>query len=111
MFDLESYSGLRAGDPTPKFQGSTERQGHRFDGWDPEWSETVTGTVTHVAKWTYVGPGDSEGEKDPAKPEPIAGVTTPKTGDNINFALLASVLLLSGIILVGTAHALRTKRD
>lgn len=111
VFEPESYSGLRVGDPTPKFKGNTERHGFRFDGWYPEWSETVTGSVTHVAKWTYVGTGDADGGKDPAKPAPIAGATTPKTGDSINFALLASVLLLSGITLVGAAHFIQTKRD
>ena len=57
IFENDVHTGLNAGDATPAFVGGTpNREGYTFAGWDPEVTETVTETVTYVAKWTPVEP-------------------------------------------------------
>ena len=57
IFEDDVHTGLNAGDATPAFVGGTpNREGYTFAGWDPEVTETVTETVTYVAKWTPVEP-------------------------------------------------------
>jgi len=49
----ETYGAL-LGDPTPEFSGDTDvdhNPGWSFDGWSPEWSDTVADSVTYVAQW------------------------------------------------------------
>lgn len=38
-------------DATPVFGNDPTRSGYRFAGWDPEVTDTVTGTVVYTAKW------------------------------------------------------------
>ncbi|MCL1858167.1 MAG: InlB B-repeat-containing protein [Oscillospiraceae bacterium] len=44
---------LHYGDPTPPFGSTTDSKDHGwlFDGWDIEWSGTVTGDATYTALW------------------------------------------------------------
>ena len=57
IFENDVHTGLNAGTPTPAFVGGTPtRTGYTFAGWEPEVTETVTETVTYVAKWTPVEP-------------------------------------------------------
>ena len=57
IFEDDVHTGLNAGDATPAFVGGTpNREGYTFAGWDPEVTETVTETVTYVAKWMPVEP-------------------------------------------------------
>ncbi len=57
IFEDDVHTGLNAGDATPAFVGGTpNREGYTFAGWEPEVTETVTETVTYVAKWTPVEP-------------------------------------------------------
>lgn len=56
VFADQVYSGLRKDSETPAFNGTPNREGYTFAGWDPEVTETVTETVTYVAKWTPVEP-------------------------------------------------------
>ena len=57
IFENDVHTGLNAGDATPAFVGGTpNREGYTFAGWEPEVTETVTETVTYVAKWTPVEP-------------------------------------------------------
>lgn len=52
IFENDVHTGLNAGDATPAFVGGTpNREGYTFAGWEPEVAETVTQTVTYVAKW------------------------------------------------------------
>lgn len=52
IFENDVHTGLNAGDATPAFVGGTpNREGYTFAGWQPEVTETVTETVTYVAKW------------------------------------------------------------
>ena len=56
VFADQVYSGLRKDSATPAFNGTPTRTGYTFAGWQPRVAETVTKTVTYVAKWTPVGP-------------------------------------------------------
>lgn len=42
---------VKKGDKTPAFNGTPEREGYVFLGWEPEVAETVTGNATYTAKW------------------------------------------------------------
>ena len=42
---------VKSGDATPAFNGTPEREGYVFLGWEPEIAETVTGNATYTAKW------------------------------------------------------------
>lgn len=42
---------VKSGDATPAFNGTPEREGYVFLGWEPEVAETVTGNATYTAKW------------------------------------------------------------
>ena len=56
VFADQVYSDLRKDSTTPAFNGTPTRTGYTFAGWEPEVAETVTQTVTYVAKWTPVKP-------------------------------------------------------
>ena len=56
VFADQVYSDLRKDSTTPAFNGTPTRTGYTFAGWEPEVTETVTETVTYVAKWTPVEP-------------------------------------------------------
>lgn len=42
---------VKEGDATPAFDGTPEREGYVFLGWEPAVAETVTANATYVAKW------------------------------------------------------------
>ena len=56
VFADQVYSDLRKDSATPAFNGTPTRTGYTFAGWEPRVAETVTETVTYVAKWTPVEP-------------------------------------------------------
>ena len=56
VFADQVYSGLRKDSETPAFNGTPNREGYTFAGWEPEVAETVTQTVIYVAMWTPVEP-------------------------------------------------------
>ena len=51
VFKNKVYNNLHYGVETPVFGPEPVRTGYTFKGWNPEVSETVTGTVTYVARW------------------------------------------------------------
>ena len=51
VFADQTTTGLFTGDATPAFQGTPEREGYEFIGWEPAVTELVTGTVTYTAQW------------------------------------------------------------
>lgn len=51
VFADQVYSDLRKDSTTPAFNGTPTRTGYTFAGWEPVVAETVTQTVTYVAKW------------------------------------------------------------
>ena len=109
IFATENYADLKAGDTTPSFKGSTYRYGYRFDGWKPAWSATVTGNVTYVAQWTYVG-GGGGGHYHPNPTSVPPMIKPPQTGDNSNTTLWLALLLVSGGALVGIAVFAQKRR-
>jgi len=50
VFADQSYSKL-IGFSTPEFEGTPEREGYIFIGWNPEVAKTVTASVTYTAQW------------------------------------------------------------
>ena len=56
IFEDWVTTGLKSGDATPVLGKGLTRRGYTFAGWEPEVAETVTKTVTYVAKWTPVEP-------------------------------------------------------
>ena len=56
-FGDESYGELRAGDKTPAFTGTPEREGYKFMAWTPSLNSTVSGddakngVITYTATW------------------------------------------------------------
>lgn len=61
------------GSATPAFDGSAERDGYDFKGWDPAVSETVTEDATYTAQW--------ERREEPEPPEPVTHTVAFETGD------------------------------
>jgi len=53
-FGDQKTTGLLAGDPTPKFTGTPEREGYTFTGWEPEVTATVTGDTVYTAQWKEI---------------------------------------------------------
>ncbi|MCI8311922.1 MAG: hypothetical protein HFI12_06890 [Lachnospiraceae bacterium] len=59
-FSDESHGKLRAGDKTPAFTGTPEREGYKFMGWAPAFNPTVSGdeakngVITYTAAWQKV---------------------------------------------------------
>lgn len=51
VFPDQVYSGLLSGIPTPKFQGTLDREGYIFKGWSPKVADTVTKDVIYTALW------------------------------------------------------------
>lgn len=55
IFADQTTCNLVSGDPTPDFDGTIPtREGYTFSGWSPDWSSTVTETVTYEAQWTLI---------------------------------------------------------
>ena len=50
VFADQSYT-VEAGKFTPAFEGTPERTGYEFTGWNPAVAETVTDDVIYVAQW------------------------------------------------------------
>ena len=50
-FEDQVYSDLLEGLNTPEFNGTPERKGYVFAGWEPEVAKTVSGNATYTAKW------------------------------------------------------------
>lgn len=51
VFPNQVYSNLSSGTATPAFNGTPERKGYTFAGWNPAVAGTVTADVTYVAQW------------------------------------------------------------
>lgn len=56
VFADQVYSGLRKDSETPAFNGTPNREGYTFAGWEPEVAKTGTETVIYVAMWTPAEP-------------------------------------------------------
>ena len=49
------YENLKKGGNTPPAPAVTPEEDYYFTGWSPDWSETVTGTVTYTAQYARQG--------------------------------------------------------
>ena len=86
-FDDQVYSNLKAGDPTPAFNGTPQRTGYTFVGWSPAVTDTVTGNATYTAQWkqqpaatytvTYKDGANGEAFSDQVYSDLKAGDPTP----------------------------------
>lgn len=74
VFEDQSTTDLKAGDKTPEFTGSLERDGYKFIGWTPVVADIVTGDAVYVAQWEKI-------EDDDPAVEP-SGDTDPVDGDD-----------------------------
>ncbi|WP_322746762.1 doubled motif LPXTG anchor domain-containing protein, partial [Enterocloster citroniae] len=76
-FDAQTNAGLSYGDKTPAFSGQTTANGnYRFNGWDKEIADTVTGNAVYTAQWSYTGGGSGGGGGGGSTP----GRVTPSEG-------------------------------
>ena len=74
IFADQVYGNLLSGVATPAFEGTPERTGYVFKGWNPEVAATVTGNVTYVAVWEKAK--DNNGDTKPGDTKP--GDTKPR---------------------------------
>ena len=51
-FEDQTTADLLSGTKTPAFNGTPEREGYVFAGWEPAVAETVTADATYVAQWS-----------------------------------------------------------
>ena len=68
IFVDQVYGNLLSGVATPAFEGTPERTGYVFKGWNPEVAATVTGNVTYVAVWEKAK--DNNGDTKPGDTKP-----------------------------------------
>ena len=68
VFADQTTDGLLVGEATPAFNGTPERKGYVFAGWNPAVAATVSGDVTYTATWKK----ESTGERDSYDPSEIA---------------------------------------
>ena len=52
IFEDQVTTDLLSGTKTPAFNGTPEREGYVFAGWEPAVAETVTADATYVAQWS-----------------------------------------------------------
>ena len=81
VFADQIYANLLSGDATPAFQGTPERKGYDFKGWNPQVADTVSKSVVYTAIWEA---------KD-------NGSDTPKTGDSANLTLWVSLMAVTAL--------------
>jgi len=94
-FEAQSYT-VALDDPTPAFNGTPEREGYTFEGWDPEVAETVTGNATYTAQWAPVRGAGIETIDEPDVPLAAPGASWAL----INLiAMLATVATAVGMII------------
>lgn len=101
IFEDQSYGNLKKGEKTPEYQGTPSREGYTFEGWTPEWKNTVIGDIIYTAQWKKIVGGDAQqpsepeklpSEKLPSETRPSEKLPSkedpaPKTGDNANVEL------------------------
>ncbi|MDO4387517.1 MAG: InlB B-repeat-containing protein [Eubacteriales bacterium] len=63
-FEDQVYSDLLEGLNTPAFNGTPERKGYVFAGWEPEVAQTVSGNATYTAKWDEDKNNNGKPDKD-----------------------------------------------
>ena len=92
LFPDQVTEGLKQGDLTPGFEGSLEREGFVFTGWDHDVTPAVTGNAVYTATWAE----DNNGNGTPDKDEEKFTVTYKDGADGTVFADQTYTDLLSG---------------
>ena len=67
VFADQATGELLEGDATPAFNGTPERQGYVFAGWDPAVSATVSGNAAYAAVWQVDRNGNGIADEDEQK--------------------------------------------
>ena len=87
VFGDQITGNLLEGDVTPAFNGTPERQGYMFAGWNPAVTATVSGNATYTATWKKEAADERDGY-DPAETaqklaagEAVEGVVTNRHGE------------------------------
>lgn len=139
IFADQIKGGLIYGTDTPAFDGTPERVGYKFVGWDPEVATKVTGNAVYTARWEkvdeeVVGPTNptdpgNGGEIDrPSKPEKpnkpakpgtshktdnatTANTDEPKTSDTHNLVGWTALLITALAALGVSITAFRRKEE
>ena len=75
-FEDQVHEDVEEGSDTPAFDGTPERDGYEFVGWDVDVEDTVTGNAVYTATWEQ-----EEDEEEPAKPESTYKPGTMQSGD------------------------------
>lgn len=80
VFPNQVYRNLPSGAATPAFNGTPERKGYTFAGWNPAVAGTVTADVTYAAQWEAV----KKRVTVPTIPEPDVNPAALNTGHKID---------------------------
>ena len=87
VFADQATGDLLVGDATPAFNGTPEREGYVFAGWNPAVAATVSGDATYTATWKKEAADERDGY-DPAETaqklaagEAVEGVVTNRHGE------------------------------
>lgn len=98
IFPDQATTGLRLGADTPAFQGTPQRAGYLFQGWNPAVSGKVEQDAVYVAQWKKA--------EDAARSTNPEDAASPQTGDSRNIGLWVALLVLA---VAGMAGALVCK--
>ena len=83
VFPNQVYRNLPSGAATPAFNGTPERKGYTFAGWNPAVAGTVTANVTYVAQWE-AGKTSARRVTLPTIPDPDPAPAALNTGHKID---------------------------
>ena len=64
VFGIQKYEGLTNGEATPAFNGTLQRTGYVFAGWEPEVATTVSNDATYTAQWDVDSNNDGIADKN-----------------------------------------------
>lgn len=88
------------GDATPRFNGTPQREGYLFMGWQPTLSATVTENTIYTAVWEAIKP-----------PTPTTSAAPPKTGDGSALGTWIGLLLLGAGGMAGLALHMKKRKS
>lgn len=89
------------GDATPRFNGTPQREGYLFMGWQPTLSATVTENTIYTAVWEAIKP----------TPTPTTSAAPPKTGDGSALGTWIGLLLLGAGGMAGLALHMKKRKS
>lgn len=89
------------GDATPRFNGTPQREGYLFMGWQPTLSATVTENTIYTAVWEAIKP----------TPTPTPSAAPPKTGDGSALGTWIGLLLLGAGGVAGLALHMKKRKS